>query len=112
MTDESVLLEKEREQKKKKKFLSALILSHSGEKCQIIKMAFKKKKQLKPNLSKTLQVLGMVAIVSGNECYSASASSSFHASCSPIDIKVHNTHLGSQERFLLIGPVNVRACCH
>lgn len=44
MTDESVLHEKEREQKKKKKFLSALILSYSGEKCQIIEMAFKKKK--------------------------------------------------------------------
>lgn len=42
MTDESVLHEKEREQKKKK-FLSALILSYSGEKCQIIEMAFKKK---------------------------------------------------------------------
>lgn len=46
----------------KKKFLSVPILSHSGRKCQIIEMAFKKK--LKPNLSKTLQVLGMVAIVS------------------------------------------------
>lgn len=39
-----------------------LILSHSGEKCQIIEMAFKKK--LKPNLSETLQVLGTLAIVS------------------------------------------------
>lgn len=96
---------------KKKKFLSALILSYSGEKCQIIEMAFKKKK-LKPNLSKTLQVLGVVAIVSGNECYSAPASSSFHASCSPIDIKVHNTHLASHGGSLFIGPVNVRACCH
>ena len=59
MTDESVLHEKE---EGKKKFLSVLILSYSGEKCQIIEMAFKKK--LKPNLSKTLQVLGTVAIVS------------------------------------------------
>lgn len=102
---------KRRGSRKKKKFLSALILSHSGEKCQIIEMALKKKK-IKPNLSKTLQVLGMVAIVSGNECYSAPASSSFHASCSPIDIKVHNAHLASHERFLFIGPVNVGACCH
>lgn len=48
--------------RRKKKFLSVLILSHSGEKCQIIEMAFKKK--LKSNLSKTLQVLRVVAIVS------------------------------------------------
>lgn len=104
---------KRRGSKKKKK--SFYLLSFSpilGRNVKLLKWPLKKKKQLKPNLSKTLQVLGMVAIVSGNECYSASASSSFHASCSPIDIKVHNTHLGSQERFLLIGPVNVRACCH
>lgn len=35
MTDESVLHEKE---EGKKKFLSTLILSHSGEECQIIEM--------------------------------------------------------------------------
>lgn len=95
---------------KKKSFYLSSFSPILGEKCQIIEMAFKKK--LKPNLCKTLQVLGMVAIVSENECYSAPASSSFHASCSPIDIKVHNTHLASHERFLFIGPVNVRACCH
>lgn len=42
MTDESVLHEKE---ERKKSFLSVLILSHCGEKCQIIEMAFKKKKK-------------------------------------------------------------------
>lgn len=43
MTDESVLHEKEGEEKK---FLSVLILPHSWEKCQIIEMAFIKKKSL------------------------------------------------------------------
>lgn len=59
MTDESVLHEKGRG---KKSFYLCSFSPILGEKCQIIEMAFKKK--LKPNLSKTLQVLGMVAIVS------------------------------------------------
>lgn len=110
MTDESVLHEKERERGEKKVFICAHSLPFWGRNVKLLKWPLKKK--LKPNLSKTLQVLGTVAIVSENECYSAPASSSFHASCSPIDIKVHNTHLASHERFLFIGPVNVGACCH
>lgn len=48
-----------------KSFRSAFILCLSEEKCQITQMAFKlKKKKLKRNLSKTLQVLRTVAIVS------------------------------------------------
>lgn len=47
---------------KKKKFLSVLILFYSGRNVKLLKRPFKKK--LKPNLSKTLQVLVMVAIVS------------------------------------------------
>lgn len=96
--------------RKKKVFICAHSLPFWGRNVKLLKWPLKKK--LKPNLSKTLQVLGTVAIVSENECYSAPASSSFHASCSPIDIKVHNTHLASHERFLFIGPVNVGACCH
>lgn len=111
MTDESVLHEKEREQKKKKSFYLRSFSPILGRNVKLLKWPLKKKK-LKPNLSKTLQVLGVVAIVSGNECYSVPASSSFHASCSPIDIKVHNTHLASHGGSLFIGPVNVRARCH
>lgn len=97
MTDESVLHEKEG---RKKSFLSVLILSHSGEKCQIIEMAFKKKK-LKPNLSKTLQVLATVAIVSEMNAIQLKLAAHFiplvhllisnHTACLLREIYVHRT---------------------
>ena len=99
MTDESVLHEKE---ERKKSFLSVLILSHSGEKCQIIEMAFKKKKKkLKPNLSKTLQVLATVAIVSEMNAIQLKLPAHFiplvhllisnHTACLLREIYVHRT---------------------
>lgn len=59
MTDESVLHEKEGE---KKSFYRCSFSPILGRNVKLLKWPLKKK--LKPNLSKTLQVLGMVAIVS------------------------------------------------
>lgn len=64
MTDESVLHEKE---EGKKSFYRRSFSPILGRNVKLLKWSYKKekkKKKLNPNLSKTLQVLGVVAIVS------------------------------------------------
>lgn len=65
MTDESVLHEKE---EGKKSFYRHSFSPILGRNVKLLKWSYKKekkeKKKLNPNLSKTLQVLGVVAIVS------------------------------------------------